>query len=87
MQVLKNSGYTSQFRKEVLDSGVKGYNKILSDHFSGIKPIYRSKEWQKTSRRMDKNNKRKHWLDLFLIKVTQIAAVSSFAVLSHSCHR
>ena len=62
MQVLKNSGYKSQFRKEVLDSGVKGYNKILSDHLSGIKPIYRSKEWQKTSRRMDKNIKRKHWL-------------------------
>ena len=65
MQVLKNSGYSSQFRKYILDSGIKGYNSILADHLSGQKPIYRNRDWQKTSRRIDKKNKNKNWLGLF----------------------
>ena len=65
MQILKNSGYTAQFRKEVLYSGLKGYNNIFSDHQNGTKPMYRSKEWQKTSRRLAKKSKSKNWLGSF----------------------
>ena len=38
-QVLKNSGYSVQMRREVLDSGLKGYNKILDEHNNGTKPM------------------------------------------------
>ena len=61
MQVLKNSGYNSKFRREVLKSGLKGYNCILADHKSGLKPIYRPK----SSRRWAKKNKKKNWLGSF----------------------
>ena len=49
-------------QREVLDSGLKGYNKILEDHEKGTKRIYRSKEWTKSARRMDKQRKKKSWL-------------------------
>ena len=49
-------------RREVLDSGLKGYNKILEEHETGSKPMYRSKEWRKSARRMDKQRKKKSWL-------------------------
>lgn len=61
MQVLKNSGNNSKFRKEVLKSGLKGYNCILADHKSGIKPMY----WPKSSRRLAKKNNKKNWLGSF----------------------
>ena len=31
MQVLKNSGYNSNFRREILKAGISGYQKILED--------------------------------------------------------
>ena len=43
MQILKNSGYNSTFRKEILDSGIVGYNRILQADRVGEKPLYRSK--------------------------------------------
>ena len=45
-----------------LTGGIKGYNKILEDERSGHKPIYRSKEWRKSARRMDKKRKKSSWL-------------------------
>ena len=61
MQLLKNSGYSTQFRKEILKSGIKGYNKILEDDKNQIKPIYISKEWEISARRMDRKTKKKSW--------------------------
>ena len=49
MQVLKNSGYNKEFRSKILKAGLKGYNKILDDDRSGLKPLYRSKEWCKSA--------------------------------------
>ena len=39
MQILKNSGYTVKFRKEILMAGLSGYNKILEADRLGQKPI------------------------------------------------
>ena len=44
MQMLKNSGYSVNFRKEILSSGLNGYNKILEADRSNQKPLYRPKE-------------------------------------------
>ena len=65
MQILKNSGYSTKFRSEILQSGLKGYNKILEDDKSGLKPMYRSKEWCKSARRMDKKKKKSSWLGTY----------------------
>ena len=65
MQILKNSGYTQTFRTEVLRSGIKGYNTILEQAKSGVKPIYRTKGWQSSARRMAKQSKKRNWLGMF----------------------
>ena len=50
MLKLKNSGYIKKFRMEILDSGLKAYNKMLDNDKTGSKPLYRSKEWNKDTR-------------------------------------
>ena len=43
MQMLKNSGYSVNFRREILLSGINGYNKILEADRNKSKPLYRPK--------------------------------------------
>ena len=45
MQLLKNSGYSEAFRAEILNAGLKGYNKIVKAE-QGVRPMYRPKGWQ-----------------------------------------
>ena len=59
MQLLKNSDYDAIFRSDILKSGLKGYNKILEDHNTGTKPLYRSKEWRRSSQGLEDRKKRK----------------------------
>ena len=40
MLKLKNSGYSHKFRTEILDSALSAYEKILSEHKAGTKPMY-----------------------------------------------
>ena len=63
--MLKNSGYSKNFRAEVLMSGLAGYRKILAADKSGVRPMYRLKKWQVTARRKDKQKKQKNWLGKF----------------------
>ena len=65
MQVLKNSGYGVQLRKEILKSGVNGSNKILEEDVKATKPMYRTKDWMKSSRRLDKQRKKHSWLGTY----------------------
>ena len=65
MQVMKNSGYSESFRAEVLQSGLRGYNKILEADKAGSRPMYRPKDWEVSSRRMDKQKKKRNWLGSF----------------------
>ena len=58
MQILKNSGYDQKFRTEVLRSGIKGYNSILEEAKSGVKPLYRTKESKSSDRRLAKQIKK-----------------------------
>ena len=64
MQLLKNSDYNTTFRKEVLKSGLVGYNKILEADLTGRRPLYRSSEWRQSSLGMEdqKVRKSKNWL-------------------------
>ena len=65
MQLLKNSGYSEAFRAEILKSGLKGYNKILSAERDGVRPMYRPKGWKESARWLAKRRKKKEWLGTF----------------------
>ena len=61
MVKLKNSGYSKKFRKEVLDSALQAFEKIKSDDKNGIKPMYRSRNWNFEARQKAKLNKKHNW--------------------------
>ena len=58
---LKNSGYNCKFRKEILDSGLKAFEKMTEDDKKGIKPMYRGKEWNADERKRSKSKKKLNW--------------------------
>ena len=55
---LKNYGYSPKFTEEILLDGLNGYKKILEEDRAGLKHLYRSKEWRKAKRWMDRKKKR-----------------------------
>ena len=61
MLKLKNSGYSQKFRTEILDSGLKAFQKMVDEDKSGIKPMYRSREWNKDERHSMKVKKKVNW--------------------------
>ena len=48
-----------------MNSGLNGYNRILAQDRNGTKPIYRSKPWRKSSKRLDKKRKKVNWLGTY----------------------
>ena len=65
MQQLKNSGYNKNFKRNILELGISGYNKILAADRAGERPIYRPKEWRARDCRVEKMRKKKNWLGPF----------------------
>ena len=65
MQLLKNSGYDEKFRAEILNSGLKGFDKIVKAERDGIKPMYRPMGWNETARWLAKRKKKNNWLGPF----------------------
>ena len=61
MLTVKNSGYTEKFRKEILDSSLKAFEKMEEDDRSGVKPLYRSRDWNKEERQKAKSMKKSNW--------------------------
>ena len=61
MLKLKNSGYNYKFRTEISDSILKAHQKIVEDDLKGIKPMYRSADWNKEARQMAKSKKKFNW--------------------------
>ena len=61
MLKLKNSGYSTKFRTEILDSALLAYEKILSADKAGTRPIYRDRDWNKEERDIKKNNRKVNW--------------------------
>jgi hypothetical protein len=61
MLKLKNSGYKTKFRMEILNSAVKAFDKMLEDDRKGIKPLFRDRNWNKEERLEIKKNKRVNW--------------------------
>ena len=61
MLKLKNSGYGQKFRKEILDSALKAFDKMVEDDRSGVKPLFRSRDWNAEERQKSKFNKKFNW--------------------------
>ena len=61
MLKLKNSGYSQTYRKQILDSALKAYEKMVADDLSGKKPLYRSRDWDNEDRNTKKNDKKLNW--------------------------
>ena len=61
MLTLKNSGYNYKFRKEIVDSTVKAFKKMVEDDKNDIKPMYRNREWNLEERQNQKINKKSNW--------------------------
>ena len=61
MLKLKNSGYNFKFRKEVLDSEIKAFQKMKDDDQNDIKPMYRSRDWNAEERQISKSKKKSNW--------------------------
>ena len=51
MLKLKNSGYGCKYRMEVLNSADHAFSKMLEDDKNDVKPLFRSREWNKDVRK------------------------------------
>ena len=58
MKRMQASGYSEEFRFEVLKSALSAYEKISNDP---IRPRYRGKEMNTPKKRSERNKKRKNW--------------------------
>ena len=61
MLKLKKSGYTEKFRREVLSSIFNAYHKMVEEDKTGVKPLYRSREWNSEERKIAKLKKKGNW--------------------------
>ena len=57
MLKMKNSGYRQKFRKEILDSGQKAFQKMIKDDKAGVKSMYRSGEYNEKQESEEKKFK------------------------------
>ena len=58
MRRMQYSGYSEGFRYEIVQSALHAYRKIQELDQTGIKPMYRLKEWRQNERRKEKEEKR-----------------------------
>ena len=61
MSRMKVAGYRERYRKDVLKHALNIYDKKWEDHNSGIRPIFRPKDWHREERKSAKERKRHEW--------------------------
>ena len=61
MLKLKIWGFGHKFRVEILDSALKAFEKMKNDDKSGIKPMYRDRDWNAEERKKKKSEKKLDW--------------------------
>ena len=61
MLKMKNSGYTQNYRIQILKSALKAFQKMVEEDTNGTKPLFRSKQWNIEHRTESKKNKLKNW--------------------------
>ena len=58
---MQYSGYSKGFRYEIVQSALHTYKMIQTLDQTGVKPIYRPKEWRQNEKRKEKEEKRRSW--------------------------
>ena len=58
---MRESGYKEKMRKEVIESGLKGYEKMLDVERNGGRPVNRLRSMEQTERKKEKMRKRAGW--------------------------
>ena len=55
---LQYSGYDMKFRREVIDSGVKAYRKMIENDKQNVIPLYRTREWKRMEEKSERENEK-----------------------------
>ena len=55
------SGYNELYRYQVIQSGVKGFEKMQDTETAGGRPINRPKSWEEDLKQRTKEMKKKNW--------------------------
>ena len=63
MLKLKNLGHSVQYRKQILDSAIKGFDKMLEEDKNGTKPLFRNRQWNEKERLEIKKNNKVNWFN------------------------
>ena len=61
MERMRDSGYGERFRREVLESILKGWEKMLIEHEAGRRPVNRKRTWREEERKENKWRKKLGW--------------------------
>ena len=61
MKKLQNSGYSEQYRREILLAAKKGFKKQKEADRKGERPLYRPKNYKKLERVEEKKAKKTNW--------------------------
>ena len=72
---VKNSGYNSKFRAEVIDSSKKAFAVMISEDKKGIKPLFRDRNWKSEERILKKQNTKRNWYKVKNSKYTSVLFV------------
>ena len=57
------SGYNSYDRHQIIQSGYKNYEKLLSKAEKGLRPFYRNHNFEKIARKREKSKKKNSWFN------------------------
>ena len=58
---IKQGGYSEDYRYSILCQALKVYRKMRDDHYQGVRPMYRPREWEMEERREAKKKKKSNW--------------------------
>ena len=61
MLKLKNSGYPTKYRTEILESALVAYDKMVEADKDGTKPLFRDRNWNREQRNDEKMNRKVNW--------------------------
>ena len=61
---MRDSGYNQEFRAQIIDSVLKGWDKMVEQQQKGGRPINGPKSYEETNRKQQKSQKEKNWFKL-----------------------
>ena len=60
-EMMLRSGYPEEYRREIIQSSLAGYQRQVEASERGDRPLYRSREWREADRRQEKVLKKVSW--------------------------